>query len=128
MKYKRIAIDICKHVFTLHGVDEQERPVLRRNLKRADVEPFFGKLAATDVVMEACGGAHHWGRVLTRLGHQVRLSALTACRCIGPLRGPIPAQYVKPFVKRAKNDRTDAEAISIATLVAQHAIGCAENR
>ena len=99
MKYKRIAIDISKHVFTLHGVDEQERPVLRRNLKRADVEPFFGKLAATDVVMEACGGAHHWGRVLSRLGHQVRL---------------IPAQYVKPFVKRAKNDRADAEAISTA--------------
>ena len=99
MKYKRIAIDISKHVFTLHGVDEQERPVLRRNLKRADVEPFFGKLAATEVVMEACGGAHHWGRVLTRLGHQVRL---------------IPAQYVKPFVKRAKNDRADAEAISTA--------------
>ena len=99
MKYKRIAIDISKHVFTLHGVDEQERPVLRRNLKRADVEPFFGKLAATDVVMEACGGAHHWGRVLSRLGHRVRL---------------IPAQYVKPFVKRAKNDRADAEAISTA--------------
>jgi transposase len=99
MKYKRIAIDISKHVFTLHGVDEQERPVLRRNLKRADVEPFFGKLAATDVVMEACGGAHHWGRVLSRLDHRVRL---------------IPAQYVKPFVKRAKNDRADAEAISTA--------------
>ena len=61
MKYERIAIDISKHVFTLHGVDAQERPVLRRNLKRADGEPFFGKLAATEVVMEACGGAHHWG-------------------------------------------------------------------
>ena len=99
MKYKRIAIDISKHVFTVHGVDEQERPVLRRNLKRADVEPFFGKLEATDVVMEACGGAHHWGRVLSQLGHQVRL---------------IPAQYVQPFVKRAKNDRADAAAISDA--------------
>jgi transposase len=99
MKYKRIAIDISKHVFTLHGVDEQERPVLRRNLKRSEMETFFGKLAAPDVVMEACGGAHHWGRVLSRLGHRVRL---------------IPAQYVKPFVKRAKNDRADAEAISTA--------------
>ena len=99
MKYKRIAIDTSKHVFTLHGVDAQERAVLRRNLKRAEMEVFFGKLTPTEVVMEACGGAHHWGRVLTRLGHRVRL---------------IPAQYVKPFVKRAKNDRADAEAISEA--------------
>jgi transposase len=99
MKYKRIAIDISKHVFTLHGVDEHERPVLRRNLKRAEMEAFFGKLAPTEVVLEACGGAHHWGRLLNRLGHQVRL---------------IPAQYVKPFVKRAKNDRADAAAINDA--------------
>jgi transposase len=106
MKYKRIAIDTSKHVFTLHDVDAQERAVLRRNLKRAEMEAFFGKLTPTEVVMEACGGAHHWGRVLTRLGHRVRLSALTACRCIGPLCGP--------FVKRAKNDRADAEAISEA--------------
>jgi transposase len=99
MQYKRIAIDTSKHVFTLHGVDAQERPVLRRNLKRAEMEAFFGKLEPTEVVMEACGGAHHWGRVLSRQGHRVRL---------------LPAQYVKPFVKRAKNDRADAEAISEA--------------
>jgi transposase len=99
MKLKRIAIDIAKHVFTLHGVDEQDRPAVRRNLKRADMASFFGKLPSTEVIMEACGGAHHWGRLLTRLGHTVRL---------------IPAQYVKPFVKRAKNDRADAEAISEA--------------
>jgi transposase len=99
MKYKRIAIDTSKHVFTLHCVDEQERPVLRRELKRAQVEAFFGKQDATEVVLEACGGSHHWGRLLGRLGHRVRL---------------IPPQYVKPFVKRAKNDRNDAEAISEA--------------
>ncbi|MBV9531822.1 MAG: IS110 family transposase [Bradyrhizobium sp.] len=99
MKFKRIAIDISKHVFTLHGVDEQERPVLRRDLKRTEVDFFFGKLEGTEVVIEACGGAHYWGRVLTRLGHKVRL---------------IPAQYVRPFVRRAKNDRTDAEAINDA--------------
>jgi len=99
MKFKRIAIDTSKHVFTVHGVDEQERPVLRRELKRSQMEPFFGRLDPTHVVLEACGGAHHWGRVLSRLGHRVRL---------------IPAQYVKPFVKRAKNDRADAEAISEA--------------
>lgn len=101
MKYKRIAIDTSKHVFTLHGVDEQERPVLRRELRRGQVEAFFGKQDATEVVLEACGGSHHWGRLFSRLGHRVRL---------------IPAQYVKPFVKRAKNDRNDAEAISEAAL------------
>jgi transposase len=99
MQYKRIAIDTSKHVFTVRGVDEHERPVLRRNLKRTEMEAFFGKLAPTEVVMEACGGAHHWARLLSRLGHQVRL---------------IPAHYVKPFVKRAKNDRTDAAAINDA--------------
>ena len=99
MKFKRIAIDTSKHVFTLHGVDEQERPVLRRELKRAQMESFFAKQPAIEVVLEACGGSHHWGRLLSKLGHRVRL---------------IPPQYVKPFVKRAKNDRNDAEAISEA--------------
>jgi transposase len=99
MKFKRIAIDTSKHVFTLHGVDEQERLVLRRELKRGQVEAFFAKQDATEVVLEACGGSHHWGRLLNKLGHRVRL---------------IPPQYVKPFVKRAKNDRNDAEAISEA--------------
>jgi transposase len=59
MKYKRIAIDTSKHVFTLHGVDEQDHPVLRRDLKRHQVEPFFAKLPPTEVVLEACGGSHH---------------------------------------------------------------------
>ena len=99
MTFKRIAIDTSKHIFTLHGVDEQENPVLRRELKRAQVEGFFAKQEATEVVLEACGGSHHWGRLLSKLGHRVRL---------------IPPQYVKPFVKRAKNDRNDAEAISEA--------------
>jgi transposase len=63
------------------------------------VESFFAKQQATEVVLEACGGSHHWGRLLSQLGHRVRL---------------IPPQYVKPFVKRAKNDRNDAEAISEA--------------
>jgi transposase len=99
MQLKRLAMDISKHVFTLHGVDEYERPLVRRNLKRAEVESFFAQLPGTEVVMEACGGAHRWGRLLTRLNHTVHL---------------IPAQYVKPFVKRAKNDRADAEVISEA--------------
>ena len=60
MEIKRIAIDTSKHVFTLYGVDEREQPVLRRELKRSQVEPFFAKQAPTEVVLEACGGAHHW--------------------------------------------------------------------
>ena len=99
MKLTRIAIDTSKHVFTLHGVDEQERPVLRRELRRSQVETFFSKQNATEIVLEARGGSHHWARLLSQLGHHVRL---------------IPPQYVKPFVKRAKNDRNDAEAISEA--------------
>ncbi len=92
----RIAVDTSKSVFTVHAVDAQGWPVLRRNVRRQDLVAFFAKLAGAEVVMEACGGSHHWARVLVGLGHRVRL---------------IPAQYVKPFVKRGKNDRNDAEAI-----------------
>ncbi len=99
MEYKRISIDTSKHVFTIHGVDEKERPVLRYDLRRAQIERFFARLAPTEVALEACAGAHHWGRRLIALGHRVKL---------------IPPQYVKPFVKRGKNDRNDAEAISEA--------------
>lgn len=99
MEFKRISMDTSKHVFSIHGVDEQERPELRREIRRAQVEQFFAKLAPTEVVLEACAGSHHWGRVLGNMGHRVRL---------------IPPQYVKPFVKRSKNDRNDAEAISEA--------------
>jgi transposase len=93
---KRIAVDTSKSVFTLHGVDEQGRPVLRQDLTRARFERIFGEMPPTEVVLEACGSSHHWGRFLQRLGHTVQL---------------IPPQYVKPFVKRGKNDRNDAEAI-----------------
>jgi transposase len=57
MEFKRIAIDTAKHVFTIHGVDEQERTVLRRELRRAQVEPFFAKLAPTEIALEACAGS-----------------------------------------------------------------------
>lgn len=96
MELKRVAIDTSKHVFTIHGVDLSDRAVLRRELRRGQLEAFMAKLAPTEVALEACGGSHHWGRVLVRLGHRVKL---------------IPPQYVKPFVKRSKNDRNDAEAI-----------------
>jgi transposase len=99
MKLKRIAIDTSKSVFALHGIDEAGNAVLRRELRRRQVEVFFAKQEADEVVLEACGAAHHWGRRLAALGHTVKL---------------VPPQYVKPFVKRGKNDRIDAEAISEA--------------
>jgi transposase len=99
MEFKRISLDTSKNVFTVHGVDEKDRPVLRRDLRRSQVVPSFAKLAPTEVVLEACAGSHHWGRVLGAMGHRVKL---------------IPPQYVKPFVKRSKNDRNDAEAINEA--------------
>ena len=99
MKFKRIAIDTSKNVFALHGVDEAGNAVLRRELRRGQVEGFFATAKAEEVVLEACGAAHHWGRRLSALGHTVKL---------------VPPQYVKPFVKRGKSDRIDAEAISEA--------------
>lgn len=99
MNLKRIGLDTSKAVFTLHGVDRGEKVVLRRNVRRAEMEPFFAKLPPTHVALEACGGSHHWGRRLASFGHTVQL---------------IPPQYVKPFVRRGKNDRNDAEAISEA--------------
>src|SRR5262245_16958916 len=93
-KISMIGLDLAKNVFQVHGVDASGRVVLRRQLRRAQVERFFAQLPRCVVGMEACGGAHHWGRVLQRLGHEVRM---------------MPARYVKPFVKRNKNDARDAE-------------------
>ena len=70
---KRIAVDTSKHVFTLHGVDAQDRPVLRRNVRRGQFLDVLGKLPAAQVALEACGGSHHWGRELQQLGHDVAL-------------------------------------------------------
>jgi transposase len=99
MNLKRIGLDTSKAVFTLHGADHDEKAVLRRNMRRAEMEAFFAKLPPTHVALEACGGSHHWGRRLAAMGHTVQL---------------IPPQYVKPFVRRGKNDRNDAEAINEA--------------
>jgi len=92
----RIGIDTSKAVFALHGIDQAGHPVLRTNLRRTQMVPFFKKLPPTEIALEACASSHHWARMLAALGHTVHL---------------IPPQYVKPFVKRAKNDRNDAEAI-----------------
>ena len=95
-KIIRIGIDTSKQVFQLHGVNASEQVVLRKKLRRSEIEKFFEKLEPTLIGMEACGASHYWARVLSSLGHEVRL---------------IPPQYVKPYVKRGKNDAADAEAI-----------------
>jgi transposase len=94
-EFTRVAIDTSKHVFTIYGVTTADE-VVRRELRRPRLLAFFEKMSPTEVVLEACAGSHHWGRELQALGHRVRL---------------IPPQYVKPFVRRSKNDRNDAEAI-----------------
>ena len=92
----RIGLDTSKSVFQVHGVDEREQLVLRRQLRRTQMEKFFVKLPPTRIGLEACGASHHWGRVLRGLGHEVLL---------------VPPQYIKPYVKRGKNDKIDAAAI-----------------
>ena len=91
-----IGLDIAKSVFQVHGVDEAGQVVIRRQLKRRHVLAFFQKLPPCLVGIEACASSHHWSRELQALGHAVRL---------------MPPAYVKPYVKRQKNDSTDAEAI-----------------
>ena len=88
MGYKRISIDTSKHVFAIHGVDEAERPTLRLELRRSQIEAFFARLAPTEVALEACGGAPHWGRQLRTCGE------------ITPSRGLLVRRYgVVPLAK-----------------------------
>jgi transposase len=91
-----IGLDIAKSVFQVHGIDGEGNVLVRRQLKRRYVLTFFQKLAPCLVGIEACASSHHWSRELQALGHTVRL---------------MPPAYVKPYVKRQKNDATDAEAI-----------------
>ena len=91
-----IGLDIAKSVFQVHGIDAEGNVVVRRQLKRRYVLAFFEKLPPCLVGIEACASSHHWSRELQALGHTVRL---------------MPPAYVKPYVKRHKNDATDAEAI-----------------
>jgi transposase len=91
-----IGLDIAKQVFHVHGADASGAMLFSRRITRAKLLPFFASQPRCVVALEACGGAHHWARELGRSGHDVRLIA--------------PA-YVKPFVKRQKNDAADAEAI-----------------
>ena len=104
MEYKRIAIDTSKAVFTVHGIDVHDRPVLRRNLKRAEFEALFAKLASTEVALEACGSSHHWARFLAQHGHQVRLisrpntssRSSSAARTTAPTRRPFARPPADP--------------------------------
>ena len=91
-----IGLDIAKSVFQVHGIDAIGKVVIRRQLKRRYVLAFFEKLAPCLVGIEACASSHHWSRELQALGHTVRL---------------MPPAYVKPYVKRQKNDAADAEAM-----------------
>ena len=91
-----IGLDIAKSVFQVHGIDAEDRVIIRRQLKRRYVLAFFQKLPPCLVGIEACASSHYWSRELKALGHSVRL---------------MPPAYVKPYVKRQKNDAADAEAI-----------------
>ena len=91
-----VGLDIAKSVFQVHGVDSAGEVAVRRQLRRPQVLVFFAKLPPCLIGIEACATAHYWARELAALGHQVRL---------------MPPSYVKPYVKRQKNDAADAEAI-----------------
>ncbi len=96
MEIRTLGIDLAKSVFHLHGVDADGAVVLQKKLRRGAVLDFLGKLEPCLIGMEACATSHHWAREVAALGHDVRL---------------IPPAYVKPYVKRQKNDAADAEAI-----------------
>jgi len=96
MNIATIGLDLAKHWFQVHGVDERGLTVVRRKLRRGEVLAYFRSLKPCLVGMEACATAHHWARELAALGHEVRL---------------MPPGYVKAYVKRNKNDAADAEAI-----------------
>ena len=96
MEIRTLGIDLAKSVFQLHGVDAEGAVVLRKKLRRGDVLDVLRGLPPCLIGMEACASSHHWAREIASLGHDVRL---------------IPPAYVKPYVKRHKNDAADAEAI-----------------
>ena len=91
-----IGLDLAKSVFQVHGIDSAGVVVVRRQIRRSQLLQFFARQPACVVGMEACASSHHWARELIAVGHEVKL---------------MPAQYVKPYVKRGKNDAADAEAI-----------------
>ncbi len=102
----RIGMDTSKHVFQPHGVNAAEQAVLRKKLRRKEMEEFCEKLPPRVVTIEACGRSHHWARKLQSVGYEVKM---------------LSPQYVKPYVKRGKNDAADAEASGDHSLLQAHA-------
>lgn len=94
-----VGLDLAKNVFQVHGINGEGKVLVRRQLRRSAVLPFFASLSPCLVGMEACASAHHWAREIAALGHTVKL---------------MPPAYVKPYVKRGKTDAADAEAIAEA--------------
>ena len=109
-KVSTIGLDLAKQDFRLHGADTAGRAVFRKQLRRGELLRFLAAQPPCLVAMEACGGAHHWGREIARLGHEVRLIAPT---------------YVEPFVSRQKNDAADAEAICWSASAPRRSMPCA---
>src|ERR1700720_270893 len=100
MSITMIGLDTAKSVFQVHGVNEAGKVEIRRKLRRSELIPFFEKQEGCIIAMEACGAAHHWARILSSLGHEVKLVAPEA---------------VRPFVKKGKkNDPADAAALCTA--------------
>jgi transposase len=95
LKITTIGLDLAKSAFQKHGIDATGQVVVRKSLRRSQILPFFAKLPACLVGIEACGTSHYWARELTKLGHEVRL---------------MPPAYVKPYVKRGKTDAADSSA------------------
>lgn len=96
MDITRIGIDLAKQVFQIHGVGRDGKALVKKQLRRSQMLPYFSKLPPTLIGMEACGSAHYWARELRKMGHDARLMS---------------PQFVKPYVKSGKNDANDAEAI-----------------
>lgn len=96
MTIKVLGIDLGKHLFHIHAIDQHSKLVLRKKLKRKELLIFLSNLSPCLIGMEACGGSHYWARKITELGHTAKLMA---------------AKFVKPYVKSNKNDFLDAEAI-----------------
>ena len=96
MQITTVGLDLAKNVFQVHGVDERGKTVLKKRLTRKAVMPFFANLNPCLIGLEAQGSSNYWARELGRLGHEVRLMS---------------PQFVKPYLKRSKNDQNDAEAI-----------------
>ena len=96
-----LAVDLAKNVFQLHGTDAKGKPILKKKVSREKLPEFVAKLSPCNVYMEACGSSNYWGKKFEGFGHKVNL---------------INPKYVKPYVKRNKNDVNDAEGIAAAAM------------